>query len=68
MRMALDHQSAYARDLVTRLTDVIGNDLAARLLDTDQSTDEGINKEREVGQRSKSKTALECDNVEARDL
>jgi pyruvate-ferredoxin/flavodoxin oxidoreductase len=67
MRMALDHQSAYARDLVTRLTDVIGNDLASRLLNTDQSTDEGINQERELVCDLKAKLA-ECDNVEARDL
>ena len=67
MRMALDHQSAYARDLVTRLTDVIGNDLASRLLDTDQSTDEGINQERELVCGLKAKLA-ECNNVEARDL
>jgi len=67
MRMALDHQSAYARDLVTRLTDVIGNDLAASLLNTDQSTDEGIDKERELVSELKTKLA-ECDNVEARDL
>jgi len=67
MRMALDHQSAYARDLVTRLTDVIGNDLASRLLDADQSTDEGINQERELVCGLKAKLA-ECNNVEARDL
>ena len=67
MRMALDHQSAYARDLVTRLTDVIGNDLASSLLDTDQSTDEGINQERELVCGLKAKLA-ECNNVEARDL
>ena len=67
MRMALDHQNAYARDLVTRLTDVIGNDLAASLLDTDQSADEGINQERELVSELKAKLAG-CDRVEARDL
>jgi pyruvate-ferredoxin/flavodoxin oxidoreductase len=67
MRMALDHQSAYARDLVTRLTDLIGDELAKQLLSTDQSTDEGINKEREWVSQLRTKLAG-CEQVEARDL
>ncbi|HKC66081.1 MAG TPA: pyruvate:ferredoxin (flavodoxin) oxidoreductase, partial [Pyrinomonadaceae bacterium] len=47
MRMALDHQNAFARQLVERLRDSIGEELADRLLNTDQSTNEGINLARE---------------------
>jgi pyruvate-ferredoxin/flavodoxin oxidoreductase len=67
MRMALDHQNAYARSLVERLRDQIGNDLADALLSTEQSTDEGINSERELVAQLKTNLAG-CDDVEARDL
>jgi pyruvate-ferredoxin/flavodoxin oxidoreductase len=42
MRMALDQQQAYARELISRLRDSIGESLADKLLQTDQSSDEGI--------------------------
>jgi pyruvate-ferredoxin/flavodoxin oxidoreductase len=48
MRLALDHQKAYAKDLVHRLRESIGGTLADRLLNTDQSTNEGINIQREL--------------------
>jgi pyruvate-ferredoxin/flavodoxin oxidoreductase len=48
MRMALDHQAAYARDLLERLRGSIGDSLANSLLRNDQSTDEGINIQREL--------------------
>ena len=67
MRMALDHQSAYARDLVERLRNKIGSDLADALLNTDQSLDEGINAERVLVTQLKTKLAG-CNEVEARDL
>jgi pyruvate-ferredoxin/flavodoxin oxidoreductase len=67
MRMALDHQSAYARDLVKRLRNQIGNDLADALLSTEQSSDAGINTERELVVQLKAKLAG-CNQVEARDL
>jgi pyruvate-ferredoxin/flavodoxin oxidoreductase len=67
MRMALDHQNAYARDLVKRLRDQIGNDLADVLLSTDQSSDEGINTERELVAQLKTKLPG-CHETEARDL
>jgi pyruvate-ferredoxin/flavodoxin oxidoreductase len=67
MRMALDHQNAYARDLVKRLRDQIGSELADALLSTDQTSDEGINTERELVVQLKAKLAG-CDEVEARDL
>ena len=67
MRMALDHQNAYARDLVKRLRDQIGSELADELLSTDQSLDEGVNRERELVSELKTRLA-DCDGVEARDL
>lgn len=67
MRMALDHQNAYARDLVKQLQDQIGSDLAEDLLSNDQSTDAGINVERELVSKLKTKLAG-CDDRQARDL
>jgi pyruvate-ferredoxin/flavodoxin oxidoreductase len=48
MRLALDHQTAYAKSLVQQMRDLIGESLAERLLNTDQSTNEGINIQREL--------------------
>jgi pyruvate-ferredoxin/flavodoxin oxidoreductase len=67
MRMAVDHQSAYARDLVKRLRNQIGNELADALLITDQSSEAGINSERDLVAQLKAKLAG-CNEVEARDL
>lgn len=67
MRMALDHQNAYARNLVERLSDVIGGPLAGALLSTDQSSDTGIEAQRELVEQLKAKLS-DCDDVEARDL
>ncbi len=47
MRLALNHQNAYARDLVNRLREEIGASLADSLLNGDQSTDSAINIQRE---------------------
>jgi pyruvate-ferredoxin/flavodoxin oxidoreductase len=48
MRLALDHQKAYARSLVQQMRDRIGESLADSLLNTDQSTNESINIQREL--------------------
>ena len=48
MRLALDHQKAYAKNLVEGLRDVVGESLAHSLLNTDQSSNEGINIQREL--------------------
>src|SRR6476659_8313731 len=48
MRLALDHQRAYATNLIDRLRALIGESLADSLLHTDQSTNEGINIQREL--------------------
>src|SRR4029453_16740006 len=42
MRMAFNHQGAYARELVERLRGHVGNELADQILNTDQSTNAGI--------------------------
>lgn len=67
MRMALDHQSAYARDLVGRLREEVGEALANSLLNPDQSTDTGINIQRELVSALKAKLARSLEN-ESRDL
>ena len=48
MRLALDHQTAYAKSLVQQMRDLIGESLADGLLNTNQSTNEGINIQREL--------------------
>jgi pyruvate-ferredoxin/flavodoxin oxidoreductase len=67
MRLALDHQNAYARDLVGGLREVIGEVLANSLLNTDQSTDEAINIQRELVGALKAKLEGAGSN-EGRDL
>jgi pyruvate-ferredoxin/flavodoxin oxidoreductase len=47
IRLATDKQAEYARELVARLTDAIGVDLAALILHADQSSEKGINDQRE---------------------
>jgi pyruvate-ferredoxin/flavodoxin oxidoreductase len=47
MRLTVDKQTEFARELVTRLRDVIGNDLADGLLNADQSTEAGIAEQRQ---------------------
>ena len=47
MRLAIDKQTEYARELVVRLTPEIGNALAGELLGADQSTEAGIQTQRD---------------------
>jgi pyruvate-ferredoxin/flavodoxin oxidoreductase len=47
MRLALDKQAEYARELLTRLSTTIGDELAKGLLSADQSTEVGIEEQRE---------------------
>jgi len=47
MRLALDQQAAYARLLLRRLAPEIGEGLVEALLEADQSTEEGIARQRE---------------------
>jgi pyruvate-ferredoxin/flavodoxin oxidoreductase len=46
-RLTLDKQNEYARELVQRLREPIGSDLADGLLTADQSSDEGVAAQRE---------------------
>ncbi len=46
MRLTIDKQSAYARELVDMLRDLIGDDLADALLAADQSDEAGIEAQR----------------------
>jgi len=67
MRLALDHQAAYARQLVERLHSLVGGPLTECLLVTDQSTDEGINIQRECVAALKAKLR-DLNEPEVRDL
>ncbi|HEX6731010.1 MAG TPA: pyruvate:ferredoxin (flavodoxin) oxidoreductase, partial [Pyrinomonadaceae bacterium] len=67
MRMALDHQNAYAKDLVERQREVIGEALANNLLNANQATDTAINAQRELVAALKAKLEGALPN-EARDL
>ena len=55
MRLALDHQQAYARDLLERLRDEVGESLVNGILNTDQSSNDGINIQRELVSALKAK-------------
>src|SRR5215211_6979426 len=67
MRLALDHQQAYAKSLVKNLRDLIGGSLADSLLNTDQSNNDGINIQRELVAALKAKIQSVNDE-ETRDL
>lgn len=67
MRLALDHQQAYAKNLVHELRDRIGESLANGLLNTDQSSNDGINIQRELVAALKAKIS-DLDKPGARDL
>jgi pyruvate-ferredoxin/flavodoxin oxidoreductase len=67
MRLALDQQGAYARQLIERLHPLIGGPLTECLLGTDQSTTEGINIQRECVAALKAKLR-DVHEPEVRDL
>ena len=67
MRLALDHQKAYAQSLVARLRDLVGESLMNGILNTDQSSNEGINIQRELVAALKAKIGS-GNNAETRDL
>ena len=47
MRLTLDKQEEYARELLGQLTDVVGEELVSALLNADQSSEAGIQGQRE---------------------
>ncbi|MGA2073071.1 MAG: pyruvate:ferredoxin (flavodoxin) oxidoreductase [Terriglobia bacterium] len=67
LRVALDKQTEYARELLTRLSSEIGDDLVLALLAADQTTESGIREQRERVEVLKSKLAG-LEGAEARDL
>src|SRR6185369_13668945 len=67
MRLALDHQRTYARDLLERQREIVGESLVNGILNTDQSTNEGINIQRELVAALKAKIGS-GNSPETRDL
>ncbi|HEC22155.1 MAG TPA: pyruvate:ferredoxin (flavodoxin) oxidoreductase, partial [Chloroflexi bacterium] len=67
MRLTIDKQTEYAAELVHRLRDVIGADLADALLNADQSDEAGIDAQRERVARLKA-LLQDIDDPAARDL
>ena len=57
MRLAVDKQNQYAKELVEQLAGRIGDDLAVAILSADQSTEEGIFAQRERVKALKDKLA-----------
>ena len=67
MRLAVDAQDRYAKELVQRLSAKIGDELAVAILDADQSAEEGIFAQRERVKILKQKLAGDK-SAEAKDL
>ncbi len=67
MRLALDHQQAYAKKLLEGMRDFAGESLVNGLLNTDQSSNEGINIQRELVAALKAKIGS-GNTTETRDL
>ena len=67
MRLAVDKQNEYARELVGRLGFAIGEELANAILNADQTTEPGIFAQRERVKELKAKLA-DLKTAEARDL
>jgi len=67
MRLTIDKQTEYARELVAHLRDKIGNDLADALLNADQSDEAGISAQRECVALLKNKLAG-AEGLKERDL
>lgn len=67
MRLALDQQAAYAKELVTRLGSQLGQVLVKGLLEADQSKESGIEAQRQCVAELKRKLAS-MDSTEARAL
>jgi pyruvate-ferredoxin/flavodoxin oxidoreductase len=67
MRLAVDKQNEYARELVWRLGFALGEELAQAILNADQKTEDGIRAQRERVATLKQKLAT-VNSPEARDL
>ena len=67
MRLTIDKQNEFAREMVARLRDVIGGPLADELLKADQSNEQGIRSQRERVIALKAKLA-NVDSIDAKNL
>jgi pyruvate-ferredoxin/flavodoxin oxidoreductase len=67
MRLTLDKQTEYAHELVTKLSDKIGKELADAILTADQSDEAGINAQRERVAKLREKLA-NAETPEEKDL
>jgi pyruvate-ferredoxin/flavodoxin oxidoreductase len=67
LRLAIDKQAEYAKELLTRLAGTIGDDLVKGLLEADQSSEAGIKAQRDRVKALKEKLQ-EVKTAEARDL
>ncbi len=67
MRLSLDKQTEYARELVRRLSGTIGDELAAGLLNAEQSSEAGVSAQRERVAQLKQKLAG-VNSLEVKDL
>ena len=67
MRLAVDKQNEYARELVWRLGFQLGEEFAQSIINADQKTEEGIFAQRERVKALKQKLSA-IDTLEARDL
>jgi pyruvate-ferredoxin/flavodoxin oxidoreductase len=67
LRLALDKQTEYARELLTRLSSNLGEELVRAMLAADQTTESGIREQRERVKALHAKLAV-MKTPEARDL
>jgi pyruvate-ferredoxin/flavodoxin oxidoreductase len=67
MRLTIDKQSEYARELLTALSETVGQELVDELLNAEQKDEAGIQAQRERVALLKEKLAA-SDNLKAKDL
>jgi len=67
MRLAIDKQGEYARELLQRLKTDIGDELVTQILDTDESTETGIAQQRSQVQALRDRLK-QIDSAAAREL
>jgi pyruvate-ferredoxin/flavodoxin oxidoreductase len=68
IRLSQDKHAEYARELVKRLADTIGPELATELCEADQSNEAGICKQRERVELLKNLLRMSRDNRDVREL
>ncbi|HLK07798.1 MAG TPA: pyruvate:ferredoxin (flavodoxin) oxidoreductase [Candidatus Angelobacter sp.] len=68
IRLSQDKHAEYARELVMRLTETIGPELATSICDADQSNEAGIRKQRQRVELLKNLLRLSRENRDAREL